>query len=363
MRILIWSWKRQGGGLRCGYELARALTEVAGVHVGTFTIEGNSLSDEFSELPFALKWVAHGGSRPTQMLQNLPKLRGNMAQVLGTFRPDCVVSPMECVWHAFASDLVRARSVRYVSILHEPARRTGNGFGGGALGQWLMGRDLARADSILCLSSYVANLVSSRFRGSQSIWTRVHPTFQSTEQLTRRRIQLRSPRLLFFGRTTPSKGLDLLLRSFALVKGVIPGAQLRIAGGGGRLSVEFPLQMAVSIVSGYVPESEIAAHLGWADLVVLPYRNATQSGVAAWATGAGVPCVATPVGALPEQIIDGVNGVVASGISATEIADAVLDALGTEGRYSALQIGAKSMAKELSWRKFSAELVDYLRGG
>jgi glycosyltransferase involved in cell wall biosynthesis len=50
-----------------------------------------------------------------------------------------------------------------------------------------------------------------------------------------------------------------------------------------------------------VPEDEVGALLGWADTVVLPYREASQSGVAAAALG-GRRMLATNVGGLAEQL-------------------------------------------------------------
>jgi glycosyltransferase involved in cell wall biosynthesis len=53
-----------------------------------------------------------------------------------------------------------------------------------------------------------------------------------------------------------------------------------------------------------VPEDEVGALLGWADAVVLPYREASQSGVAAAAIAARRAVIATNVGGLAEQLRD-----------------------------------------------------------
>jgi glycosyltransferase involved in cell wall biosynthesis len=51
-----------------------------------------------------------------------------------------------------------------------------------------------------------------------------------------------------------------------------------------------------------VPETEIGSLLGWSDALILPYREASQSGVAAAALAAGRPVIATRVGGLREQL-------------------------------------------------------------
>ena len=58
----------------------------------------------------------------------------------------------------------------------------------------------------------------------------------------------------------------------------------------------------VTVENRWVPESEIGALLAWSEAVILPYREASQSGVAAAALAAGRPVIATNVGGLAEQL-------------------------------------------------------------
>ena len=58
----------------------------------------------------------------------------------------------------------------------------------------------------------------------------------------------------------------------------------------------------VTVENRWVPETEIGALLAWSDALILPYREASQSGVAAAALAAGRPVIATCVGGLREQL-------------------------------------------------------------
>jgi glycosyltransferase involved in cell wall biosynthesis len=58
----------------------------------------------------------------------------------------------------------------------------------------------------------------------------------------------------------------------------------------------------VTVENRWVPESEIGPLLAWSDALILPYREASQSGVAAAALAAGRPVIATRVGGLSEQL-------------------------------------------------------------
>ena len=58
----------------------------------------------------------------------------------------------------------------------------------------------------------------------------------------------------------------------------------------------------VTVENRWVPETEIGSLLAWSDALILPYREASQSGVAAAAIAAGRPVIATRVGGLGEQL-------------------------------------------------------------
>jgi glycosyltransferase involved in cell wall biosynthesis len=110
------------------------------------------------------------------------------------------------------------------------------------------------------------------------------------------------PVVLFFGLLRPYKGLDLLLDAWRGIE----DAQLWIVGMP-RMDLA-PLREAagsmpsadVHLLTRFVSEAEMAACFRRADLIVLPYRQADQSGVAATALGAGVPMLLSDVGGFPE---------------------------------------------------------------
>lgn len=358
MRILVWSWKRQGGGLRCGFEMARAFGQIPGVEAGVYTFGHNRLSGLFSEVSVSFKEESFGSTNALGTGFYLPRLRRDLARTLRRFEPDVVISPMECVWHAFASDVLAVHKIPYVGLIHEPSVRQGNGLSAGVLGWWLFQLDRSRYTRVVCLSDYVAKSLERLGEDRGRIWSRVHPVFESFPAAVDRAPDLDRPQLLFFGRINKSKGLDLLMDSFALVRNRLPHAELRIVGNGGGQNALLSQQEGLTVERGFVAENSISGMMRAADLVVLPYRSATQSGVAAWATGAGVPCVATPVGALPEQVMNGINGVVSQAVSAPAFAVAILDAISSRERYQQLRAGASSVGQRLSWTRFCTELLE-----
>ena len=109
--------------------------------------------------------------------------------------------------------------------------------------------------------------------------------------------------MLFFGRLYEYKGLDVLLDAMRSVWDVRPDVRLIVAGGG-PLEGMIPPDPRVTGILGYLPEARVDAVFASATVLVLPYRQASQSGPGGQALERGIPVVATTVGALPELVSD-----------------------------------------------------------
>ena len=119
-------------------------------------------------------------------------------------------------------------------------------------------------------------------------------------------------RLLFFGIVRPYKGLDVLLRAMAeapeTVTLTVAGEFWGGTGDTEKLIAELGIGDRVRLRPGYVPASEIPALFAAADVLVLPYREATASQNALLAFAHGVPVITTTAGSLADQVQDGVDG-------------------------------------------------------
>lgn len=117
--------------------------------------------------------------------------------------------------------------------------------------------------------------------------------------------------LLFFGRITAYKGIEILLTAFYHLERRY-NIQLRIVGNGDITPYHNLLEKLhdVDVVNRWIGESEVPTFFNSSDLVVLPYTSASQSGVIALAAGFGLPVVATNVGGIPEQIQNEKTGLI-----------------------------------------------------
>ncbi len=121
--------------------------------------------------------------------------------------------------------------------------------------------------------------------------------------------------ILFFGRLSPYKGIDLLLEAFSIVLRQFPHLRLVIAGKSNpgytiNKSLIDPLSDHLEWIDRYVSTEELVSLMQGAQCIVCPYRDATQSGVLMTAFAAGRTVIATNVGAFPESIRHEIDGLV-----------------------------------------------------
>ena len=161
--------------------------------------------------------------------------------------------------------------------------------------------------------------------------------------------------ILFFGFIRKYKGLDILLE--AMADGGIKEAGIKLLVAGefyedekvyqeqiDRLGIRSQLIMRTQ----FIPDSEVVLYFCAADVVIQPYRNATQSGVTPLAYHYEKPMIVTNVGGLPAMVPDRKSGLVAA-VQPMAIASAILEfyELGEEFFIPHL----RSEKQKLSWSK------------
>lgn len=138
----------------------------------------------------------------------------------------------------------------------------------------------------------------------------------------------REPIALFFGRLEAYKGLDLLVEAGLILKG-----KLRIIiAGPGRLPArivkmirEYPEWFEVR--NRFIPDDEVAFLFQKASVLVLPYKQATQSSLPLIAAAFGLPVVATSVGAFVEDV-PRVGGILVPPGNVVALAEGMLKGIG-----------------------------------
>ena len=172
--------------------------------------------------------------------------------------------------------------------------------------------------------------------------------------------------LLFFGFIRDYKGLDLLLKAMALPEVVRTNVRLIVAGEFYAdakpyhdIIWEHQLEPRVILATEFIPNEAVADYFNAADLVVQPYKDATQSGVTQVAYHFEKPMITTNVGGLSEMVPDGITGFVVEP-EVNDIAKAI-ERFFDENKEAAFVENIKTEKLKFSWERM-LEAIDEVAG-
>jgi len=203
-----------------------------------------------------------------------------------------------------------------------------------------------------------------------------HPLYDNfgekiSKEAARKELGIRNEELvvLFFGFIRKYKGLDILLDAVKILKErtLIPNSQLLIP----KLLIagEFyedrkiydeqierlGIKDSLILHTDFIPDSEVKNYLCAADVVIQPYRNATQSGVTPLAYHFEVPMIVTNVGGLPVMVPDNKVGLVAEP-NAGSLAEKILEYF--EKGETHFMPHLLEEKKKLSWTKMTESILE-----
>ena len=179
--------------------------------------------------------------------------------------------------------------------------------------------------------------------------------FESAEQKEKRNS------LLFFGRISPYKGIEYLCEAMNIVRQQIPDASLTIAGGGKMyFDIEpYLKQGGIDLINRYVGMEELVHLLQGHEVVVVPYTDATQSGVVQTAYSLEKPVIATNVGGLGEIVNDGKTGLLVPPREAKALADAIISVLQAPDRLREMKSNiALLFDGNLAWKHIAKHYIE-----
>ena len=228
-------------------------------------------------------------------------------------------------------------------------------------GDRLMARYFTRSvDGFIAMSESVLDdlgqfdTIKPRIFCRHPLYDNFGPTATREESLRFLELDERPRYMLFFGLIRDYKGLDLLLKAYADSRFRSMNVRLIVAGefysGSEKyleLEKELGLEGMIVWKSDFVPDSEVRYCFGAADIIVQPYKSATQSGVTQIAYHFEKPMLVTDVGGLAEIVPDGKVGYVVKPETGA-IADALVDFFGN-GRQEQFTDGILQEKKKYAW--------------
>jgi glycosyltransferase involved in cell wall biosynthesis len=169
--------------------------------------------------------------------------------------------------------------------------------------------------------------------------------------------------VLFFGRISPYKGVEVFIKAAELVSDLMPGCRFVIAGRAinGYSLPELP-QLSqgnvFEIYQQYLSNTQVANLVSRSSLVACPYLDASQSGVILTAYAFNKPVIATNVGGLSEYVWEGKTGSIVAANDPEALAKAIINMLGDRaGQYFSRSAFEALRNDELNWGKIAEKTL------
>jgi glycosyltransferase involved in cell wall biosynthesis len=169
--------------------------------------------------------------------------------------------------------------------------------------------------------------------------------------------------LLFFGLIRNYKGLDLLLQAFSnlnkefilLIAGEVYGDEITYTN-----VISKSKNNNIHFVNKFIDEQDVKLYFSVADLCVLPYKSATQSGIKALANSFCLPVLISNVGGLAEDIVDDKNGFILNDINPLAIQNKI-EEIFNENKLIQVEENLKieNLLLNDTWTKFSDSLIQF----
>lgn len=257
----------------------------------------------------------------------------------------------------------RLKNKRVITLAHNAIPHDAN-----AIQKQLARRFFKACDAHITLSSAVTHdllkLCPSIHR--DQVIELFHPVYPSEKSVLTReaachKLQLDPHKkvLLYFGLIRPYKGIEVLVEAMEKLG---DDYQLIIAGEPYYAIDELIRASArqgdrIKWHTHFIPDAEVADYFKAADALVLPYRNATQSGVTALAIYHGTPALVSNVGGLSEYVDEGKTGLLFRPNDANALAQAVQKWFESAPRDEEVKATISAKAKALSWETFVHKLA------
>jgi glycosyltransferase involved in cell wall biosynthesis len=207
------------------------------------------------------------------------------------------------------------------------------------------------------------------FFSPHPIYDNYGAAISKTDACVRLKLDPANKYLLFFGFIRDYKGLDILLQAMADERIREAGIHLIVAGEyyskdnealNNKIIADNRLESRVHLFTDFIPGNEVSYYFSAADVVVQPYKHATQSGITQIAYNFEKPMVVTNVGGLTEVVPDGKVGFVAEP-DPRSVADAILKFY-QPGSIPNLHENILAEKHKYSWPVFTAALMKAVFG-
>lgn len=350
---------RKGGGALYAYEMTKAISDKANV---LYVVSKQAENIETIRTCAAGKFKLHEVNTYTGMISiifstlNITKFF-RLWRVIHDFDPDVIYYPMDHSWTVLLN--IMFRRYKRVMTIHDVDAHLGEGH----LIKEIMSKiTLKLCDQFIILSRIFLENMADRGVDLNDVTVIPHGIFDLYKTRAGNQSEkVFQKRLLFFGRMYEYKGIGVLLRAFKLIKEREPEATLLVVGSGDMTPYERDLDdlSGVEVVNRWIADEEVEDFFAEGDILVVPYIDASQSGVILTAYGFSMPVISSDTGGLSEQVVEGKSGVLVEPGNVEALANACVQMLGNPKQVKKMGDFAYAYAKNTyNWDTLSSQLLD-----
>ena len=273
--------------------------------------------------------------RVHQFLFDKPRLRQplkqyrsiqSMLEAIYNFQPDVVHFQQAHLWFNFSLKKIR-QDFPLVVTIHDPEHHSGD-WTSRKTPQWVVNHGFRQADHVIVHGDKLVAPVCQQFGFSpQQVHSIPHVAMGKSFDLGDPSIQTDPNTILFFGRIWDYKGLKYLIEAEPLISAECPNVKIVIAGEGDDFE-KYRRQMVnpdrFIIHNEWISDQKRTELFCKSAVVVLPYTDATQSGVVPVAYNYKKPVVATDVGALSDAVMHTQTGLLIPERDPNSLAKAII---------------------------------------
>jgi starch synthase len=248
---------------------------------------------------------------------------------------------------------------------HDPELHSGDA---GFVHRWIINytNEVLRkkARTIIVHGETLRMMLSSKGIHEERICVVPHGSYEFFTKFLKKKLPPEKDTILFFGRIVRYKGVDNLLKAVPIVLKKRKDLKVVIAGEGdfsiySKFLTE-DIKKNVRVINRYLPEEEVADLFQRAAFVVLPYDDATQSGIIPIAYSFHKPVITTRVGSLPEVVDEGETGFIVPPKDPERLAEAILELFGKDLEEMGNAAYAR-MKRTMDWDKIAETIVSAYR--
>jgi glycosyltransferase involved in cell wall biosynthesis len=280
----------------------------------------------------------------------------NIIKKIFSYKPDIIHLVSDSPWICFFFPILKYR-FSIVSTIHDPKQHLGDERIDYEIVEYLTQKF---SDLILVHGEYLKQIVLAKWNVPFSkVHVIPHGDFSILKKMGKTGITSEKNTVLFFGRIKEYKGLKYLLQSRYFLIKKFPSFKIIIAGDGDLTSYgELCRDPSLEIHNYYIPSDKVPEFFQRSSIVVLPYIDASQSGVVSLAFTFNKPVITTNVGSIPEVVINNKTGIIVQPKNSLEIAKAIEMIFNNDELRNKMINNIESYThKELAWDNIARKII------